>query len=113
MKLLANKFSLISSINIESVIKQIQIGIEIECKWNLKAKFNIVCMPEYYIYLSLKILKNLHKKLFPCLKVLIIMCNYLQLWNEKKSPVRYRIADIYLGSVLKVITENPDFSRSS
>lgn len=109
-KLLENKLSLFSSIysiNIESVPNQMQMEvIEIQCDSDLKAKFSEVGVPEFYKYLPARF-ENTRKFAYEIISMFgsTYRCEQLfTIMKGNKSPIRSRITDIHLGSVLKVIT---------
>ncbi|XP_045442552.1 general transcription factor II-I repeat domain-containing protein 2-like [Pipistrellus kuhlii] len=111
-KFLEDKFSLFSSvfsINIDLVPSEMQMEvIEIQCDSNLKAKFSEVGVPEFYKYLPARF-ENTRKFAYEIISMFgsTYLCEQLfTVMKGNKSPVRSRISDVHLGSVLKVITAN-------
>jgi hypothetical protein len=111
-KSLEDKFSLFSSIfsiNIESVPSHMQMEvIDIQCDSNLKAKFIEVGVSEFYKYLPVRF-ENTRRFAYEIMSMFgsTYRCEQLfSLMKGNKSPIRSRITDSHLGSVLKIITAN-------
>lgn len=82
--------------------------IEIQCNSNLKAKFIEVGVPEFYKYLPARF-ENTRKFAYEIISMFgsTYRCEQLfSVMKGNKSPIRNRINDAHLGSVLKVITAN-------
>ncbi|UYV78105.1 hypothetical protein LAZ67_16000132 [Cordylochernes scorpioides] len=117
-KSLEGKFTLFSSIfsiNIESVPNHMQMEvIDIQCDSDLKAKFIEVGVSEFYKYLPARF-ENTRKLAYEIMSMFgsTYRCELLfSLMKGNKSPIRSRITDVHLGSVLKLITANkisPEF----
>ncbi|UYV69091.1 hypothetical protein LAZ67_6002396 [Cordylochernes scorpioides] len=111
-KSLEGKFTLFSSIfsiNIESVPNHMQMEvIDIQCDSDLKAKFIEVGVSEFYKYLPARF-ENTRKLAYEIMSMFgsTYRCEQLfSLMKGNKSPIRSRITDVHLGSVLKLITAN-------
>ncbi|UYV61252.1 GTF2IRD2 [Cordylochernes scorpioides] len=75
--------------------------IDIQCDSDLKAKFIEVDVSEFYKCLPARFenTRKLAYEIIPCLELFSLM-------KGNKSPIRSRITDVHLGSVLKLITAN-------
>ncbi|UYV75177.1 hypothetical protein LAZ67_12002754 [Cordylochernes scorpioides] len=111
-KSLEGKFTLFSSIfsiNIESVANHTQMEvIDIQCDSDLKAKFIEVGVSEFYKYLPARF-ENTRKLAYEIKSMFgsTYRCEQLfSLMKGNKTPVRSRITDVHLWSVLKLITAN-------
>ncbi|UYV75065.1 GTF2IRD2 [Cordylochernes scorpioides] len=111
-KSLEGKFTLFSSIfsiNIESVLNHMQMEvIDIQCDSDLKAKFIEVGVSEFYKYLPARF-ENTRILAYEIMSMFgsTYRCEQLfSLMKGNKSPIRSRITDVHLGSVLKLITAN-------
>ncbi|UYV81730.1 GTF2IRD2B [Cordylochernes scorpioides] len=111
-KSLEGKFTLFSSIfsiNIKSVPNHMQMEvIDIQCDSDLKAKFIEVGVSEFYKYLPAR-LENTRKLAYEIMSMFesTYRCEQLfSLMKGNKTPIRSRITDVHLGSVLKLITAN-------
>jgi len=105
-------FSSISSINIESVPSDMQMEvIDIQCDSNLKAKFLEVGASEFYKYLPARFenTRKFARKIFSMFGSTYRCEQLFSLMKGNKSPIRSRITDSHLGSVLKLITANKIF----
>ncbi|UYV81898.1 hypothetical protein LAZ67_21000070 [Cordylochernes scorpioides] len=101
-KSLESKFTLFSS------IFSINIESDIQCDSDLKAKCIEVGVSEFYKYLPARF-ENTRKLAYEIMSMFgsTYRCEQLfSLMKGNKPPIRSRITDVHLGSVLKLITAN-------
>ncbi|UYV66761.1 hypothetical protein LAZ67_4002786 [Cordylochernes scorpioides] len=82
--------------------------IDIQCYSDLKAKFIEVGVSEFYKYLPARF-ENTRRLAYEIMSMFgsTYRCEQLfSLMKGNKSPIRSRITDVHLGSVLKLITAN-------
>ena len=82
--------------------------IKIKCDSDCKAKFNEACVPRFYKYLPVR-LETTRKFAYEIISMFgsTYCCEQLfTIMKGNKSPLRSRITDIHLGSVLKITTTN-------
>ncbi|UYV60629.1 GTF2IRD2 [Cordylochernes scorpioides] len=82
--------------------------IDIQCDSDLKTKFIEVGVSEFYKYLPARF-ENTRKLAYEIMSIFGSTYRCEQLFSHmkgNKSPIRSRITDVHLGSVLKLITAN-------
>ena len=85
--------------------------IDIQCDSNLKAKFLEVGASEFYKYLPARFenTRRFARKILSMFGSTYRCEQLFSLMKGNKSPIRSRITDSHLGSVLKLITANKIF----